>query len=426
MNIKEDKKLIEITEFIDSISSLDFSKELKFNNPEDPFDAIAYGLNMLKYELKTKVDRKKILEDKNRKLETALKELSDYKYALDISTIVFLIDDKGIIRSVNKKVCEISKYSREELIGQNYKILNSGYHSKSYFVNLWKTIKSGKVWKGEIKNSSKDGIHYWVNETIIPFINKKKKPYRYLVIEHDVTSQKEKNLKLEHTQNELEESIGKLEKFAYTVSHDLKSPINSALGLITLIKKELDDINSENNKVYLDLLENILQQMRELVLGILEYSGTSSMVFSKEYLDLNTELKKIEEIFRCRENLILNIEEYLPVIYYNPIALRRIFINLIGNSIKHHNKSNINIKVTVRDKNNFYFVSIIDNGPGIPVEYHSEIFKLFNKIKTTKGINSTGIGLATVKKIVEESGGKIFVESKENEGAIFTFTIPKV
>src|ERR1035438_3648866 len=167
MKIKDDKKILEITEFIESISSLDFSKELKFNNPEDPFEAIVYGLNMLKSELKLKDEEKNILAMKNEQLELALKELNEYKVALDYTNIVILIDDKGIIRSVNEKACDISKYSRNELIGKSYKILNSGYNPDVYFFNMWKTIKSGKIWKGEIQHCSKSGTDYWIEVVII-------------------------------------------------------------------------------------------------------------------------------------------------------------------------------------------------------------------------------------------------------------------
>jgi len=98
-------------------------------------------------------------------------KLSDYQYALDESCIVAITDQKGIIQHVNKNFCEISKYSEDELLGQDHRIINSGFHSKEFIRNLWVTIANGKIWKGELKNKAKDGSYYWVDTTIVPFLN---------------------------------------------------------------------------------------------------------------------------------------------------------------------------------------------------------------------------------------------------------------
>lgn len=155
------------------------------------------------------------------KLKQTLKELEFQKFALDRSSIVAITDERGVITYVNDKFCELSQYSREEIIGNTHKKVNSGYHSPEFFENLWTTIIQGKVWKGEIKNRAKDGSYYWVYTTIVPFLNEDGKPYKYVAIRSDITAKKKAEEALQETVSKLhitsQELIGKNQELANTL-----------------------------------------------------------------------------------------------------------------------------------------------------------------------------------------------------------------
>lgn len=134
------------------------------------------------------------------------KEISDYKYALDQSAIVAITDQKGIIQYANENFCKISKYALNELIGQDHRIINSGYHPSSFIKNLWVTIAAGKIWWGEFCNRAKDGSLYWVNTHIIPFLDEVGKPYQYLSIRQDITKRKKAEEELRQSEIRLNEA----------------------------------------------------------------------------------------------------------------------------------------------------------------------------------------------------------------------------
>ena len=168
--------------------------------------ARAFELQVELYDrFKEILKQNEVLEKKNEKAKAKLKSLkhdiSDYEYALDESSIVSVTDKNGIIQHVNDNFCEISKYKREELIGQHHRIIDLGYHSKEFISSLWVTIASGNIWKGELKTKAKDGTDYWMDTTIVPFLDEKGQPYKYLSINIDITQRKLNQIKLKSSED---------------------------------------------------------------------------------------------------------------------------------------------------------------------------------------------------------------------------------
>src|SRR5215813_2090731 len=175
-------------------------------------------------------------------IERSLKELADIKFALDQSTIVAITDQRGIINYVNDAFCRISKYSAEELLGQDHRIINSGYHSKEFIRNLWTTIAGGHVWRGELRNRAKDGSIYWVDTTIVPFLDQEGKPYQYVAIRHEITQLKlaEEQIRLQTIELQRAAQLSFTGELAAGLAHEIKNPLAGIQGAVDILIRRRD------------------------------------------------------------------------------------------------------------------------------------------------------------------------------------------
>jgi len=223
---------------------------------------------------------------------------------------------------------------------------------------------------------------------------------------------------------ELNEVNSKLEKYSYTVAHDLKAPFHSINGLLSLIEIENEKHLNENITNYINLLKDINFRCTSLINDILEYSKIDFKKLEMKEIDLLSFCNDISKQFLLNNNVSIYIDEKLPKVYHDETVLSQIFTNLISNAIKHNDKELCEIMILFADKDEHYEITVSDNGPGIPNERKESIFNLFENQDSSLE-NSSGVGLAIVKRIVTETNGKIWVESNLNESSNFIFTIPK-
>ncbi|UTW62254.1 HAMP domain-containing histidine kinase [bacterium SCSIO 12741] len=220
----------------------------------------------------------------------------------------------------------------------------------------------------------------------------------------------------------LQEMNGNLEKFAYTVSHDLKAPLNRILGLLQLIQVQKGASSPEEMEEYLALIQTCAEQMKSLIEDILSYSTSALGDQEMDRIDIQELIDEISHSYESDGNIRIQLEETPPVLLFNRVALRQIFQNLIDNAIKFCDKSNCLITIGFEQHGEMLQFSVTDNGPGIDPQILEQVFQLFFK-SDQEGKEGSGIGLATVKKLVEEWGGKIWVDSEKGKGTTFFFTL---
>jgi PAS domain S-box-containing protein len=383
--------------------------------------------NEEKYAAELALTNKKLafqIEEKDKRaneLSIAYDTISAYKYALDESSIVAITDQKGIIHTVNNNFCNISKYSREELIGQDHRIISSGCHSKEFIKELWSTIANGKVWKGELKNKAKDGTIYWVDTIIVPFLDRERKPYQYIAIRTEITDRK-------RTDEQLKSVNKELDAFSYSVSHDLRAPLRAINGYAKILEEDYDTVLDSEGKRLLDVVRANSIKMGVLIDDLLTFSRLGRRKITKLSVDMN----KLVETYLAEINhsatlgTEIKFNNLLPAIGDDNL-LQHVITNLLSNAIKYSSKKeNPLIEIKSEQKNGELIYSISDNGVGFDMNYADKLFGVFQRLHADDEFSGNGVGLAIVQRIIQKHDGKVWAEGKEGQGATFFFSMPDI
>jgi len=365
-------------------------------------------------------------------LERSLKELADIKFALDQSTIVAITDQRGIINYVNDQFCRISKYSRDELVGQDHRIINSGFHPKDFIRDLWTTIASGKVWKGELRNRAKDQSIYWVDTTIVPFLNPDGKPYQYVAIRHDITQRKlaEAQVLDQGVQLQRAAQLSFVGELAAGLAHEIKNPLAGIQGVVDILIRRRDKNDPEREALEgmrheVTRIDNtvrlLLDRARPRLVSLRETSLRDLVVRS-----VNLARAQVTNAIGSEKQVKIDFEapEDPVMISIDPGQIEDAVLNLIINAIE---AVDVDGQVTIRlstpqDDAEEIAIEVSDNGTGIS---EPDLSKVFDPFFTTRQ-SGTGLGLPSVRRIARLHGGGVDVESSPGQGSVFTIRLPLI
>jgi signal transduction histidine kinase len=231
-------------------------------------------------------------------------------------------------------------------------------------------------------------------------------------------------LAVEHGEK-LQKAVDELQSFARVVSHDLKAPLRGIASLASWIQADCSDQLNAQGKEQLQMLIHRVEHMQRLIDDILKYSRIGQCRGEPEPVDLATLIPEVIESLGVPEHIRITVDQSLPCLYYDRTRITQVFQNLLSNAVKYMDKKQGLVKITVSEDEHGWTFGIADNGPGIPEKYFDKIFQLFQTLAPKDQCESTGVGLALVKKIVEDYGGRVWVTSQVGQGSTFSFTVPK-
>ncbi|MCB9739260.1 MAG: PAS domain S-box protein [Deltaproteobacteria bacterium] len=346
-------------------------------------------------------------------LDVSERELLDLKDALDHASIVAATDAAGRIISVNERFCAISGYSRDELLGKTHQIINSGHHPREFWVELWRTIGRGDVWRGEVCNRAKDGQLYWVDTTIIPFFDVRGRTRQYLAIRTEITERKQAEAQLREAT-----ALARLGTMASVVAHEVKNPLAGISGALQIVGRRLPEGTAER-AVIGDILDRI-DALNATMEDLLDYARP------REPRTRATDLRAFADdvVGRLRDDprfsgVTVEVRGDSAVAEADPALLDGVLLNLLINAAQAlSGKGSITIDVSTRAQG--CRLCVHDDGPGMPAD---RLARAFEPFFTTRH-RGTGLGLAIVRRVVEAHEGEVRIDCPIEGGTVVTLDLP--
>jgi len=347
---------------------------------------------------------------------------------------------------VNQKLCDILGYTQEELLESTWQQITHPEDLETDLEHVQQLLAGDiHTYSMEKRYMRKDGRIVWANLTVSLVHEESLEigipgaPKYFIVAVEQIDERKQIELDLQKRAQELldlnailtkttallEERNRELDQFTSIVSHDLKAPLRAVTNLSEWIEEDLKGHLSQEGQHQMNLLRSRIHRMENLINGLLEYSRIGRAEILPETVDVQGLLAEIIDSLAPPAAFTIEVQARVPTLYTKRLLLRQVLVNLISNAIKHHDRPDGHVWISVQEQEQMCTFSVADDGRGIPLQYHQKIFGMFQTLEARDTIENTGVGLAIVKKIVESEGETIELESQLGAGARFSFTWPR-
>jgi PAS domain S-box-containing protein len=341
---------------------------------------------------------------------------------------IVITDPEGVVEYVNPKFTELTGYGAEEVQGRNLREMDE------LSEELWGRFAQGEEWQGELEGTRKNGERYFEATSISPVFDEQGKIRNVIAVKEDITERKRNAREIEQLNqiltaraNDLERANRDLEAFGYTVSHDLRTPLTNINGYCQLITELFGGALSEDCKQYIEIIINETMHMNELIKTLLDFSKVNGAEIKPTRTELSEMANVIAAALSMREPGRKLEFEIKPEVTADcdPELLRVVLNNLLSNACKYtgfKDQPRIEFGVTDSEEDTYY---VRDNGAGFDMANASKLFNPFQRLHSDREFSGFGIGLATVQRIVQRHGGKVWAEGEVDKGATFYFTLPR-
>ncbi len=376
-----------------------------------------------------------------------LNESNMYREALDTHALISITDLKGAIIYVNNKFCEASGYTREELIGRNHRIVNSGLHNTAFFEQMYQSIHNGKIWRGEIRNRAKNGSYFWLETTIIPHRGQNGLLKEFIAVRADITRQKLTEIKLNDTHQEVQKQTEALIRakeladhanqaksmYLANISHEIRTPMTAIMGFTELLTETTHLDAADRGS--LAAIQRNGQYLLQLINDLLDLSKIEAGKMTVELSACDVTAVLAEVIGTARQKatekglqLSLHYTSHVPaVIRTDEFRLRQILLNLLTNAIKFTNRGGVRVEVCSARHHDVttLAMTVLDTGIGITPEKIEMLFKPFSQaeVSTSRRYGGTGLGLTISRELARLLGGDIKVISSPGKGSEFQLVL---